>query len=162
LSLLEAQNRALWDKQLIERGLRLLSESAAGDTLSTYHVEAAIAAEHVLAPSIERTNWRRIVELYDLLYAIAPTPVVALNRAIAVAELEGPERGLEEVRSIGDNERLFENYPFYDATLGELERRAERPLAACQHFERAIALSRANSERRVFEAKLAECRRALS
>src|SRR5947208_3429994 len=97
LSVLADQDRARWDPGLIEEGRRLLELSAQGQRLSEYHVEAAIAAVHASAPSVDATDWAGIVKLYDLLMTIRPTPVVALNRAIAVAECDGPDRGLQEI-----------------------------------------------------------------
>src|SRR5262245_50989243 len=89
------QDRSRWDTRLVEEGVALLELSASGDELTAYHLEAAIAAEHASAPSLPATDWPTIVALYDRLMTIAPSPVVALNRAIAVAERDGPERGLE-------------------------------------------------------------------
>ena len=90
-----------------------------------------------MAPRPEDTNWAQIVSLYDRLWAIRPSPVVALNRAIAVAQLNGPERGLEEIHAIADRHRLA-RYPFYSATLGELELRRGRPEIARQRFRAAV------------------------
>src|SRR5690606_2084879 len=106
--------RSRWDRRLVAEGLALLERSAAGDQLSSYHVEAAIAAVHASASTLEETDWSAIVALYDRLMAIAPSPIVALNRAIAVAESEGPERGLGELAAITERDRLA-NYPFYSA-----------------------------------------------
>src|SRR5262249_3961167 len=100
------QDRARWDHALVSEGQRLLELSATGPELTEYHVEAAIAWVHATARRAEETDWRGIVALYDQLMAIRPSPVVALNRAIAVAQHEGPERGLEEMRGIVDRERL--------------------------------------------------------
>src|SRR5205814_6650772 len=114
------QDRSLWDRKLIEKGLKFLEISATGSNLSEYHIEAAIASIHANASSSEKTDWRAIVALYDMLMAQHPSPVVALNRAIAVAQSESAERGLEEIAAIGDRERLA-HYPFYFAAQGELE-----------------------------------------
>jgi RNA polymerase sigma-70 factor (ECF subfamily) len=88
------------------RGLALLGDSASGPLLSEYHIEAAIAAEHSTAKSCEDTDWRTIATLYDSLYAMRPSPVVALSRAIALGQLEGPERGIDALENIADRERL--------------------------------------------------------
>jgi RNA polymerase sigma-70 factor (ECF subfamily) len=95
------QDRSQWDAGLIAEGQRLLDLAATGPELSEHHVEAGIAAIHATAPTAEKTDWRTIVSFYDTLMSIRPSPVVALNRAIAVAESEGPERGLQELRAIG-------------------------------------------------------------
>src|SRR4030095_913028 len=86
---LAEQDRARWDQTLVQRGVVHLSKAAAGTALTRWHLEAGIACEHTIAPSVEQTDWRRIVELYDALLALAPGPIVAMNRAIAVAELLG-------------------------------------------------------------------------
>ena len=145
LSPLAEQDRSRWDARLVAQGLALLERSAAGDRLTTYHLEAAIAAAHAGAPNVEETDWASIVSLYDRLMAVAPSPVVALNRAIAVAQRDGPERGLEGSQAIDDRERLA-SYPFYPAALGELELRRGDTAAAREHFSAALA-ARAQPDR---------------
>ena len=100
------QDRSQWDQELITEGLKFLELSASGSELTQYHVEAAIASVHAYARRTEDTDWEAVVSLYDRLMTIRPSPIVALNRAIAVAQNEGPERGLEEIRSITDCDRL--------------------------------------------------------
>jgi RNA polymerase sigma factor (sigma-70 family) len=150
------QDRSQWDRALIAEGHRLLDLSATGPELTEYHLEAAIAWVHASAPRAEATNWERIVALYDMLRAIHPSPVIALNRAIAVAQRDGPEQGLNQIRSIADRERLTA-YPFYFAALGELELRSGRPAAAHEHFQAALALARNPMERRFLEQRVAAC-----
>lgn len=130
--------------------------SASGPTVSAYHVEAAIAAEHAASPSLADTNWSVVIELYDRLLVLAPSPVVALNRAIAIAERDGPEQGLEAIAAMADRDRLAA-YPFYPAALGELERRCGRISQARDHFLAARALARNAAERRFLEKRLAAC-----
>jgi RNA polymerase sigma-70 factor (ECF subfamily) len=150
------QDRARWDARLLGQGLAQLEGSAAGDEVSAYHVEAAIAAAHACAPSADLTDWPLIVSLYDRLMAIAPSPVVALNRAIAIGQKDGAVRGIEALRAIEDRGRL-ERYPFYPAALGELElRRGERD-AARSHFETALALARNPTERLFLEKRVRAC-----
>ncbi|HEY1909205.1 MAG TPA: sigma-70 family RNA polymerase sigma factor [Myxococcaceae bacterium] len=158
LTELSRQDRSRWDATLIARGLRLLETSARGEVVSEYHLEAAIAATHALAPSAEETPWGDIVELYDALMRIRPSPVVALNRAVAVAEQLGPERGLEALRSIPGAERLAA-YPFYPAALGELELRRGHVAEARRHLRAAHRLARNPTERGFLERRLAECDR---
>jgi RNA polymerase sigma-70 factor (ECF subfamily) len=156
LSPLLARDRASWDARLVAEGLALLEASAAGTEVSAYHVEAAIAAEHAAAPSAAETNWAAVVALYDRLMSIAPSPVVALNRAIAVAERDGPERGLDALRAIEGVERLA-RYPFHAAALGDLElRRGDRARAA-EHFRAALAVARNAAERRFLGRRLEAC-----
>jgi RNA polymerase sigma-70 factor (ECF subfamily) len=147
------QDRSRWDQELVANGLRLLELSAVGSDLSEYHVEAAIASIHACSPRTQDTDWEAIVSLYDTLLKLRPSPVVALNRAIAVAQHEGPERGLEEIGAITDRDRLA-TYPFFSAALGELERRRRRHRTARVHFRTALALARNPMERRFLEIRL--------
>jgi len=133
-----------------------LELSATGTEITVYHIEAAIAAAHTTAPRTEDTDWGHIVSLYDRLIAIVPSPIVALNRAIAVAQRDGPERGREEIRAIDGVERLAA-YPFYAAALGELESRCGRSERAHEHFLTAIALARNPVERQFFERRANAC-----
>ena len=153
------QDRSRWDSKLVQEGERLLEQSASGSELSEYHIEAAIAWVHARAKRVEDTDWAEIVSLYDTLLKIRPSPVVALNRAIAVAQLDGPERGLAAIAAIPDKERL-KSYPFYAAALGELELRNGKPAPAHQHFQAALALARNPTERLYFEQRLGACERA--
>jgi predicted RNA polymerase sigma factor len=153
LSSLFDQDRSRWDPALVAEGQRLLDLSATGPELTEYHVEAAIASVHLDARSAKDTNWEQIVALYDTLITIRPSPVVALNRAIAIAQHEGPERGLEEIRAIAGRDRLAA-YPFYFAALGELELRCDRHDIARDHFRAAVALARNPMERRFLEQRV--------
>jgi RNA polymerase sigma-70 factor (ECF subfamily) len=150
------QDRSQWDAALVARGLAFLAGSATGESVTEYHVEAAIAAHHATARSREETPWRSIVELYDVLLTMRPSPVVALSRAIAVAEAFGPSRGLAEIGAIEARERLA-TYPFYEAALGELHLRADERDVARGHFEAALALARNAMERRFFEERVKVC-----
>jgi len=151
------QDRSLWDQSLVAEGLQLLELSAKGSELTEYHIEAAIAAVHATAPSIQETDWDKIVSLYDALTGIRPSPIVALNRAIAIGQRDGAERGLAELRTITDSERLV-TYPFYHAAFGEFELRSDRAASACEHFSTALKLSRNPMERQFFERRLSACR----
>jgi RNA polymerase sigma-70 factor (ECF subfamily) len=150
---LAEQNRALWDADLTADGLRLLERAAAGDALTDYHLEAAIAAAHAVSPSAAATDWVAIVSLYDTLMAIHPSPVVALNRAVAIAERDGPACGLAELLAIDGAERLAA-YPLYHAALGELACSAGDPAAASDHLRRALAVARNPTERRFLQRRL--------
>jgi len=105
------QDRSRWDATLIAQGRRELRLSAAGNELTAYHVEAAIAEPHADAPSVDRTDWQAIVALYETLIGIQPSPVVALNRAVAIAQRDGPARGFEEIERI-DDRRPYLPLPF--------------------------------------------------
>ncbi len=146
------QDRSRWDATRTAEGLRLLDVSATGDTLSEYHVEAAIAATHAAALRVEETRWGDIVALYDTLFALRPSPVVALSRALAVAQHEGPERGLAEVEAIADRGRIAGS-PFYEAALAELSQRCGRFEEAEEHLEAAILRARNPMERSYLEGR---------
>ena len=150
------QDRSRWDGRRVEEGLTLLDRSATGVVVSGYHLEAAIAAAHATAHGVETTNWREIVRLYDRLMDVAPSPVVALNRAIAIGQADGPGPGLEALRSIPDANRLRQ-YPFYPAAVGELEFRRGNLDAAREQFASAAALARNLAERRFLERRWREC-----
>jgi RNA polymerase sigma factor (sigma-70 family) len=147
------QDRSRWDTQLVQQGLALLDRSAAGQVVSAFHVEAAIAAVHATARSVKETDWGAIVGLYDRLMAIAPSPVVALNRAIAIGQRDGAEQGIEALRTIADADRLH-GYPFYQAAFGEFEFRRGHADAARGYFSAAVGLARNDAERRFLEKRL--------
>jgi len=150
----DAQDRSRWDQALVARGLATLDASATGDVLTTYHVEAAIAAEHVMASSAEAIRWDRVVGHYDVLAAMDASPVVALNRAIALGQLHGPSRGLAAIAAIDDRERLA-SYPFFHAAIAEFHLRAGEPERAARHFRDALEVARSPSERRFLEQRIA-------
>jgi RNA polymerase sigma-70 factor (ECF subfamily) len=159
---LSDQDRALWDRKHVAEGLRLLELSASGGQLTPYHVEAAIAAIHATARRAQGggwdTDWDAIVSLYDALMAIHPSPIVALNRAIAVAQRDGPERGLEAIAVIANRDRLA-GYPFYPAAIAELELRRGRPAVAREYFRTARGLAHNAMQRRFFDDRAHACAR---
>jgi RNA polymerase sigma factor (sigma-70 family) len=157
LSPLLDQDRSRWDAGLVAQGLALLERSAAGQTVTPYHVEAGIAAAHAAAPGVEDTDWDLIVSLYDRLMALTPSPVVALNRAIAIAQRDGAAQGIDELRAIAGRERL-DRYPFYPAAIGELELRRGNAETARLQFSAALALARNPTERRYLEKSIEKCR----
>jgi RNA polymerase sigma-70 factor (ECF subfamily) len=154
------QDRSKWDEELLTEGTRLFESSANGDVVSEYHVEAAIAGMHATAGDARETPWADIVQLYDALVKIRPSPVVALNRAMAIAQHRGPAQGLDAVRAINDASRLA-TYPFYAAALGELELRCGHAEVARQHFEEARRLARNEAERRFLDNRIEECTRKI-
>ena len=153
---LSDQDRSLWDHELVGEGLKLLASSAAGSVLSEYHIEAAIAAFHSTAAGTGETYWATIASLYDVLMSLRPTPVVALNRAIAIAQVERPRRGIEEVDAIADRERLAA-YPFYYAAIGELQLKRGHYAEARDHFAKAASIARNLTERSFLESRLRAC-----
>ncbi len=122
LLLLEEQERALWDQQRIQVGLEWLAKSAQGDGFSRYHAEAGIAAEHCLAPSFHETRWDKVAEYYALLERIAPSAIHKLNRAVAVAEWQGPAKGLAVLKGFEPPTWLAGSY-IWAAVLADLHRR---------------------------------------
>jgi len=154
---LELQDRSKWDRELIGRGFQFLEKASVGNELSEYHLEAGIASLHCAASTYETTEWARILELYETLYRLKPSPIVALNRAIAVGTARGPDEGLSELEKISDSAKL-KDYPFYPAALGEFHLRAGRPAEAEKYFARALKLARSRSETKFFERKVQTCR----
>ena len=157
LAVLEEQDRSRWDRQFITRAMRHLEASASGDEITTYHVEAAIAACHAAAPSFEETDWRHIVSLYDELLEMNPSPVAALNRAVAIAMSQGPRAGIDAVESIAARDSLRE-YPLLYSTLGELWLRSGNRSRAAEEFSRALELPSSMPEKRFLLRKLESCR----
>jgi RNA polymerase sigma factor (sigma-70 family) len=151
---LDEQDRSRWDARLIAKGNAFLDRSASGSDLSAYHVEAAIASLH--SDPSGKIQWERLVWLYDVLMRIRPSPVIALNRAIAIAQKDGPESGLAAIRAIPASEKLA-SYPFFPAALGELELRAGHLERARSHFESAAALARNPMERRFLQLRIDKC-----
>lgn len=150
------QDRSLWNHTLIAHGQALLDLSASGTVLTSYHIEAAIASMHTSAAKSEDTDWKQIVSLYDMLMVIHSSPVIALNRAIAIAQLDGPERGLQEISLIDNLHRLV-SYPFYPAALGELQLRQGNYTEAKSHFAAAISLARNAMEHDFLQRRLTIC-----
>lgn len=120
LVLLTKQDRNLWDRELINLANHYLNQSAFGDKISTFHIEAAIAYEHCIAKDYASTDWKTILNHYDTLITISPSPVVFLNRCIAVMELQGAKEALNELNKISSKKSL-QNYYLYYALLGELQ-----------------------------------------
>ena len=142
LAVLAEQDRALWDRALIDEGLDIVRRCLRRDQPGPYQLQAAINAVHADAATFEETDWSQIVALYDRQLELAPTPVIALNRAIAVGELEGPATALELV------ERLdLEGYQPFHATRADLLRRLGRADEAAREYERAAALAQTEAER---------------
>jgi len=144
LILLEEQDRSLWDPAMLAEGIRELARSAEGEVVTRYHLEAGIAACHAAAPSFDETDWPRIVELYDELMKVHPSPVVALNRAIAVAMVDGPQAGIAELERL---DSLRDYLPRLVA-LGELWRRAGDAGRAAGYFAQALELPSTSAEKR--------------
>jgi RNA polymerase sigma-70 factor, ECF subfamily len=153
---LAVQNRNQWDRSLLSEGMQRLERSASGDAISTYHLEAAIAACHSAATTFESTDWRRLIELYDELLLIRNSPVVALNRAVAVAMADGAPAGIRAIEEIAAHQSLRDYLPLA-STLGELWLRSGDRAKAAEHFRRALDLPATTPEKRFLLKKLGEC-----
>jgi len=153
---LQEQDRSRWDQRMIARGMFHLAQSGVGETITKYHLQAGIAACHCAAPAYESTDWRRILVLYDRLLQFDNSPVVALNRAIVVANLDGPQAGLDAVAAIRDLEKL-NSYYLLHAVLGEFEAQRFDFPAAADHFRRALSLAELTSEQAFLSARLRAC-----
>jgi RNA polymerase sigma factor (sigma-70 family) len=156
LLLLREQNRTCWDQPMIARGMFHFAQSAAGDDVTKYHLQAGIAACHCAAREYESTDWPRILSLYDRLMEFDESPVVALNRAVAVAEVHGPQAGIEAVAVIRNLESL-ESYYLLHAVRGEFESRRNHPRTAAGHFRKSLQLVELKSERAFLMKRLQTC-----
>ena len=155
LILLEDQDRSLWDRQLIAQGSRHVDLALSSKRFGPYMLQAAIAAVHTNAPTAAETDWSEIVGLYDVLLQFDGSPVIELNRAVAVAMRDGPAAGLALVEGILARGELTQYRPAH-AARAELCRRLGRTADARASFERALALSRQDPERRFLERRIAE------
>ncbi len=156
LVLLESQDRNRWDRRLIALGFYHFDRSIAGDEVSEYHVQAAIAATHARAGDAESIDWPVILELYDQLLSINPSPVVALNRAVAVARVHGARRALSEINTLEKNPKLRDYYLLL-AVRGHLLFELGRHAEAAGEFRAALDLPCSEPERRFLRRKLESC-----
>jgi len=154
LVLLEEQDRSLWDQEQIRLGAAWLQKAATGETFTRFHAEAGIAAEHAFAPTFAQTRWSEIADLYAMLDRIAPSPVNAMNRAVAVAEWQGPLAGLALLEGIEPPLWLV-GYYLWDSVLGELHRRAGHADEARRYVARALAGAPTDAEQELLRRRLA-------
>jgi RNA polymerase sigma-70 factor (ECF subfamily) len=155
LVLLEDQNRALWNAGEIDEGLTMLARAQALGIAGPYAIQAAIASEHAVAPHVDATDWPAIVRWYRALLRVQPSPVVALNAAVAVAMADGPQAGLTMVDRL-DATGALERYYLLPATRADLLRRLGRNEEAAADYRRALGLVTNPAERRFLERRLAE------
>ena len=153
---LQEQDRAHWDRAMIARGMFYLVQSAAGEEISQYHFQAAIAACHASAQDYESTDWAKILSLYDQLVEIDDSPVVALNRAVAVANVHGPKAGVEALEAIQNRGKLSSYHLLY-AIRAELEIRLNHRETAVEFFRKALELAETKSERTFLTKRLKAC-----
>jgi predicted RNA polymerase sigma factor len=153
LLLLEEQDRSLWDRDRIQLGMAWLQRAASGGVFTRFHAEAGIAAEHCLAPSFGETRWKEIAELYAMLERIAPSPLHTMNRAVAVAEWQGPQAGLALLQDLAPPAWLAGSY-LWDAVLADLHRRVGNIEPAQRHRERALSAAPTEAVRDLLRRRL--------
>ena len=153
--LLQLQDRTKWNSRLIQNGIQHLEAAAEGDKISKYHLEAGIAYEHATAIKYSSTNWKNILQCYNLLCKFYPSPVVELNRAIVISELHGAAEGIRAIEAISQISSL-KKYYLLPATLGQLHLQLQQLDKAKQYFQEAITLTHSLAEKRLLEQKMAE------
>ncbi|WP_378176844.1 RNA polymerase sigma factor [Aquimarina sp. SS2-1] len=153
LILLSNQDRSSWNEELISQGYHYLNQSAFGGSLSTYHLEAAIAYEHCIAKSYKTTNWKAILGYYDLLLKINWDPVVFLNRCLVILELYGPKEALRMMQRIKNHKSLKKYYLYY-AILGEIHEHLVKPKDAVAYYKEAIGLTDSKIEKNLLLKKI--------
>lgn len=151
--ILKYQDRTLWNRALIQRGFDYLDAAAEGNHFSAYHLEAAIASLHAAAPSFERTDWKGVYHLYDILYNLKPGPVIALNKAIASAYAVSKQAAFDSLIQI----KGLENHYLYYASLGEMCLGLDKKEEAKKYFSKAIALTGSKSEQSLLQEKIIQC-----
>jgi RNA polymerase sigma-70 factor (ECF subfamily) len=153
LVLLEDQDRSRWDHEMIEEGVRVLETAVGARAAGPYQLQAAIASLHARAPRAEDTDWPQIAALYTVLLRLQPSPVVALNRAVAIAMADGPNAALPLVDALADD---LEGYHLFHAARADLLRRLDRGDEAAAAYRRALALATNPQERAFLEGRLSE------
>jgi RNA polymerase sigma-70 factor (ECF subfamily) len=153
---LKEQDRTQWDQPMIARGMFHFAQSAGGDEITDYHLQAGIAACHCAARDYESTDWQRILMLYDRCVELDDSPVVALNRAVAVANVRGPQAGLEALAAVQQRGGL-ESYYLLHAVLGELEAQLNHPQTAAGHFRKSLQLAEIESEKAFLSKRIQTC-----
>jgi RNA polymerase sigma factor (sigma-70 family) len=149
--LLKDQDRSKWSQPLIERGKFYLEQAAEGDDFSEYHIEAAIAGSHCRAASFEKTAWQDIIRLYTALYRIKPSPIVALNHAIAIGHGESPQHGLKALKEIHE----LEGHYLYHAAMGDFLSAIGESEQARASYAQALLLTSSNVEKKLLREKIA-------
>jgi RNA polymerase sigma-70 factor (ECF subfamily) len=153
LILLEDQDRSLWNREQIGEGVALVEKALKSRRFGSYTLQAAIAAVHAEAESVAVTDWRQIVALYNQLARIQPSPVVQLNRAVAIAMRDGPEAGLAHIDAVLEHGELA-NYYLAHSARAEMFRRLGRTAEAKSSYERALALTQQEPERQFLQDRI--------
>ena len=152
--LLSHQDRSKWDQQMIAKGNEYMNKAAYGTDLSSYHIEAAIAYEHCMAPSFEQTNWQHILSYYDMLVSINPSSVVLLNRLTVIFKVSGAEATLREIESSPFGEAWEKNY-LYHALLGDVYAVSNKIYAKAS-YETASKLTKSEAEKKLLQKKVVQ------
>ena len=152
--LLKYQDRSKWHRPFIQKGFDYLDAAAEPFEVSAYHFEAAIASLHAAAPSFEQTDWKTIYQLYEVLIGLQPSPIVALNKAIASAYAINREHALAELHQI----KGLENYYLYYTSIGEMYLELALKQEARENFEKALSLTASNTEKQFLQEKIILCR----
>lgn len=148
--LLEDQDRSLWNQQLMNRGFLYLEEASRGEELSDYHIEASIAAVHTGAKTFQETNWNQLVKLYEVLYSMKPSPIIAMNKAIAKGYAQSPEKAIQELVEING---LKENQ-FYHSALGNFYHLNNDNLGALKSYKTALSLALSLNDSKILKKKI--------
>ena len=151
--LLKQQDRSKWNAALIAKGIHHLEASAADEHVSRYQLEAGIAYEHARAASYAQTNWANILQCYDLLCKLYPSPIIELNRAIVISELNGPAEAIKAIENIAQLSTL-KKYYLLPATLGQLHAQLKNHQLANQYFAQAMELTRSVAEKKLLQQKM--------
>jgi RNA polymerase sigma factor (sigma-70 family) len=151
--LLPYQDRSKWNKDLIDEGNEYMNKAAFGDKITSYHLEAAIAYEHCSAENFSKTNWKRILQLYEWLCKIAPSPITQLNKSIAVMQVHGAKAALHSLQDIASKKQL-ETFYLYYSLLGEINSRLNNTEEAKANFKRAIYLTKSTVEKQMLNQKI--------
>jgi RNA polymerase sigma-70 factor (ECF subfamily) len=150
---LKYQDRSTWNHVLIRKGMDYLDQATESNVYSMYHIEAAIASIHASALTFEKTDWKSVYHLYDALYSMKPSPVVALNKAIASSYAVSNQSALDMLREI----KGLEKHYLYHAALGEISLALAKHAEARLHFERAIGLTASKAEQQLLREKMEQC-----
>ncbi len=151
--LLKDQDRELWNKQMIKKAIHHLELSAEGEDISEYHLEAGITNYYTIAESYQKTDWQKILYLYNILYSKNPSFIIGLNRAVVIANIWGAEEGLKEIFKLQDQNKL-NNYYLYHSVLGELYLENNQPEKARESFNTAIKLTESEAEKLLLRRKI--------
>jgi RNA polymerase sigma-70 factor (ECF subfamily) len=160
LLLLKEQNRTLWDREMISEGLFHLRKSVGSEVVTEYHLQAAISACHSIAESYESTDWKQILSLYNAYSKLNRSPIVALNRAIAVSKVHGPKAGIDEINKINDLKAL-ESYHLLYSVLGDLNLQLGNYEEALNNYQNALKLSKVKAEQSFYRRRIKSCQQKL-